>query len=157
MPTNTPALAGPTRPLGSPEIPQRFLPAAADNGVYAPHLYGSASIHFADKKRKIDEMRTVAFLLPLDATARTLDWDAARPVAEALLDKEPRKAPYLPLPAGAMDLKVFARWAKAFDRWIARTQKLELPPRPDAPDVTAIGPKRGGVSVDLVAVVWVLT
>lgn len=153
--TNKTALAGPTRPLGSPDIPQRFLQVSADKGVYTPHLYGSASIHFADKKRKIDETKTVAFMIPMPA-ARTADWEAAVPVSEALLAEEPRKAPYLPLPAGAMDIKVFARWAKAFDRWLARTQRLEVGPRPEAPDVTSIGPRRGGVSVDLVAVVWVL-
>jgi hypothetical protein len=155
VPTNKPGLAGPSRPLGSPEIPQRFLPATAEKGVYAPFLYGSAKVQFADRRRKIDETRLVAFMVPIPS-AKTVDWDAAVPVTEPVLDQEPRKAPYLPLPAGAMDTTVFARWAKAFDRWVARTQKLEVPPRPEAPDVTAIGPRRGGVTVDLVAVVWVL-
>jgi hypothetical protein len=127
-----------------------------DGGVYAPFLYGSARIHFSDKKRKIDETRTVAFRVALEPSTRTVDWEGAVPVAEPLLDEEPVKAAYLPLPAGAMETKVFARWAKAFDRWLARTQRLEVAPRADQPEVTAIGPKRGGVSVDLVAVVWVL-
>lgn len=155
MATNKTALAGPTRPLGSPDIPQRFLPVPAEKGVYTPHLYGSARIHFVDRKRKIDETRTVAFMIPLPL-ARTADWEAAVPVTDPVVEQEPRKAPYLPLSAGAMDTKVFARWAKAFDRWLARTQRLPVTPRPEAPDVTSIGPKRGGVSVDLVAVVWVL-
>lgn len=89
-------------------------------------------------------------------TGRTVDWEGAVPVTETPLEAEPVKAPYLPLPAGAMDTKVFARWAKAFDRWLARTQRLDVTPRPETPDVTSIGPKRGGVSVDLVAVLWVL-
>jgi hypothetical protein len=156
VPTTKPDLAGPSRPLGSPEIPQRFLPAAVDKGVYSPFLYGAARINFGDKRRKLDETRTVAFMVPLEPGTRTVDWDKATAVTEALLEKEPVKANYLPLPAGAMDLKAFSRWAKAFDRWLARTQKLEVTPRPDAPEVTSIGPKRGGVSVDLVAVVWVL-
>jgi hypothetical protein len=124
--------------------------------VYAPVLYGAARIHFGHKRRKVDETRSVAFTVPLEPGTRTIDWDKATPVTEPLLDTEPVKALYLPLPAGAMDIKVFARWAKAFDRWLARTQRLEVAPRPDTPDVTSIGPKRGGVSVDLVAVVWVL-
>lgn len=156
-PTDKIALAGPTRPLGSPEIPQYFLPPTVETGVYTPHVYGSARIQFKDKKRKLDETRQVAFMVPLDTTSRTVDWEAAVPVTAALQSDEPRQAPYLPLPAGAMDTKVFARWAKSFDRWLARTQRLEVEPKADAPDVTSIGPKRGGVSVDLVAVVWVLT
>lgn len=125
--------------------------------MYIPHVYGAARIHFSDKKRKLDETKTVAFVVPLEVSTRTLDWEAARPVTEALLKDEPRRANYQPLPAGAMDTKVFARWAKGFDRWLARTQRLDVAPRPETPEVTSVGPKRGGVSVDLVAVVWVLT
>jgi hypothetical protein len=125
--------------------------------MYAPHLYGAARIHFSDKKRKISETRSVAFTVPLEAGTRTVDWDAASPVEGDLLKDPPLAAPYLPLPAGAMDIKVFARWAKGFDRWLDRTQRLEVTPRPETTDKPAIGPKRGGVSVELVAVVWILT
>ena len=157
VPINKTALAGPTRPLGSPDIPQFFLPRAAGGGVYTPHLYGAARIHFADKKRKLDETRQVAYMVPLEVSTRTVDWESAVPVAETLVPAAPVAASYLPLPAGAMDVKVFARWAKGFDRWLAMTQRVDVAARPEAPDVTAIGPKRGGVSVDLVAIVWVLT
>ena len=75
---------------------------------------------------------------------------------DELLEQAPRAGRYLPLPAGAMDVKVLARWAKNFDRWLARTQRLALPEKADPSDVTAIGPKRGGVTVELVAIVWEL-
>lgn len=87
-----------------------------------------------------------------------VDWEGARPtdvLPDGLLATAPAPGPYLPLPAGAMDPKVFARWAKRFDRWLARTQRLDVAPLPDTPEITSIGPKRGGVSVDLVAIVWV--
>jgi hypothetical protein len=157
--THETALAGPTRPLGSPEIPQFYLPSAGKRGVFAPHVYGAALIRFGNRKRKIDEARRVAVMVRLEPSTRTLDWDAAVPVdvlPDALLKDPPVAAPYLPLPSGAMDLKVFTRWAKQFDRWLARTQKLDVPPQPDMPDVTSIGPKRGGVSVDLLAIVWAI-
>jgi len=64
-PTPQTTLAGPTRPTGSPEIPQVFLPSASKKGTYSPRLYGAATVHFRDRKRKIDEIRSVAFLLPL--------------------------------------------------------------------------------------------
>jgi len=153
----TTGLSGPTRPLGSPEIPQFHLPAAAARGVYTPKVYGAARIHFADRKRKIDETRWVAFLVPLDAVARTLDWDiaiATDATPDQLLKTGAAGQPYLPLPAGAMDIKTFTRWAKGFDRWLARTQRLAVTPGTDTPDETSIGPKRGGVSVELVAIAW---
>jgi hypothetical protein len=157
---DTSRLAGPSRPLGAPEVPQFYLPSPGHQGIYTPHLYGAASIHFADRKRKIDETRRVAFTVPLLPAARTVDWDAAvpTPVAPAdLVAAEPAPGQYLPLPAGAMDVAAVTRWAKKFDRWLARTQRLDIPQKPDASEPASVGPKRGGVSVELVAIVWELT
>ncbi len=163
MPSNEPArLAGPSRPLGDPDIPQFHLPSAAGSGVFRPYLYGAARIHFADRKRKIDETRRVAFVLPLEPGARTVDWDTAKPtdvMPDQLLSKPPQAASYLPLPAAAMKVNTITRWAKSFDRWLARTQRLDVPaPAGQEPAEPArIGPKRGGVSVEIVAIVWELT
>ncbi len=151
------ALAGPTRPLGSPDIPQFYLPSAGKRGVYTPYLYGAAMIRFGNKKRKIDEARRVAVIVRLEPTVKTVDWESATPVEahpDHLLKEPPIQGHYLPLPAGAMDPKVFTRWARSFDRWLARTQRLDVTPQPDMPEVTSIGPKRGGVSVELVAIAW---
>jgi hypothetical protein len=153
-------LAGPNRPLGSPEIPQFYLPAAVDKGVYAPRLYGAAAIQFGGSRRKINETRRSAFLVPLEAGGKTVDWDAARTtdlMPDQLLKAPPKSATYLPLPSGAMELKTFTRWAKNFDRWLARTQRLVVSPKTEGADEVTIGPKRGGVSVELVGIVWELT
>ena len=176
--TSANSLAGPTRPLGSPEIPQFHLPAAAGaTGTYTPWLYGAATIHFGNKRRKLDETRRVAFRVPLAPGTKAVDWEAAQPLTllpESLLNAPAVEAPYLPLPSGAMTLKTFTRWAKSLDRWLARTQRLEVTPKPDvkakveaaskpdgggeaeAPQVELIGPKRGGVSVEVVAILWEL-
>jgi hypothetical protein len=158
-PNETRNLAGPSRPLGSPDIPQFYLPGPGNKGAYAPRLYGAATIHFGDRRRRVDQTRQVAVTVPLDANTRTMDWDQAQPTdvrPEQLLKDAPEKGDYVPLPPGARDLKTFLRWAKAFDRWLARTQRLDVPPRPEQPDdPPTIGPKRGGVSVELVAIVWV--
>jgi hypothetical protein len=126
------------------------------SGVYSPWLYGAARIHFVDRKRKLDEKRRVAFRVPLDSETKTVDWDQAEPIAltpEELLVDAPVPAGYQPLPSGAMNTKVFTRWAKTLDRWLARTQRLDV--EPNAPtDSPTLGPKRGGVSVDLVAILW---
>ena len=156
----TSSLAGPARPLGAPEIPQFFLPTTRQKGVYAPFLYGAAHIHFGGARRKLSELRRVAFLLPLDAVGRTVDWDLASPTTvmpDQLVHETPVSAHYLPLPAGAMEVKTFTRWAKNFDRWLARTQRLTVTPGTEGADDVTIGPKRGGVSVDLVGIAWHLT
>jgi hypothetical protein len=153
-----PSLAGPTRPLGSPDIPQFHLPGTG-LGVYAPRVYGAASIQFADRRRRLDETNRVAFVVPIDPVLRTLDWDTAKPAVmpDQLLKDAPTAASYLPLPDGAMQTPVFARWAKSFDRWLARTQRIELATKQDPPETVRVGPKRGGVTVEVVAIVWELT
>jgi hypothetical protein len=152
-------LAGPTRPPGAPDIPQFHLPSDAGSGVFSPRLYGAARIHFADGRRKLDETKRVAFLLPLEPTSKTVDWDQAQPTAampEDLLPNAPRKASYLPLPSAAMDVKAFTRWARGFDRWLARTQRLAVPSKTEGAEDVSLRPKRGGVSVELVGIVWEL-
>ena len=154
-----PTLAGPSRPLGSPEIPQFHLPASG-KGSYTPRVYGAARIHFADRKSGLDETRRVAFITPINPGTRTLDWDAAKPIEvtpDQLLKDPPVPAPYLPLPAAAMQTPTFTRWARTFDRWLARTQRVELVTTQDPPETVTVGPKRGGVSVELVAIAWELT
>jgi hypothetical protein len=152
-------LAGPTRPPGSPEIPQFHLPSQANSGVFSPRLYGAARIHFSDGRRKLAETRRVAFILPLEPDSRTADWDAAQPteaMPEDLLPNAPRKASYLPLPAATMEVKTFTRWAKGFDRWLARTQRLAIPSKTEGGEDVSLRPRRGGVSVELVGIVWEL-
>jgi hypothetical protein len=153
-----PTLAGPSRPLGSPEIPQFHLPASG-KGTYTPRVYGAAKIQFADRKRRLDDARRVAFLAPIDPAARTLDWDAAKAtdvMPEQLLKDAPVSASYLPLPDSAMQTTSFTRWAKNFDRWLARTQRIELTTTQAPQETVSVGPKRGGVSVEVVAIVWEL-
>src|SRR6185295_7265793 len=106
-------------------------------------LYGAARIHFGDGRRKIDETRRVAYLLALEPGARTIEWEGARPtdvMPEALLKDAPKRADYLPLPDGAMDLKSFTRWAKKFDRWLARTQRLVVRAKTEGADELSLGP-----------------
>lgn len=156
-PTSKSQLAGPARPLGSPEIPQLFLPTSTKKGTYSPHLYGAASVHFRDRKRKIDQVRKVSFLVPLAPGIRTVDWEGATQsdvTPAQLLKDAPAEGLYLPLPTGAMQIKTFTRWAKNFDRWLARTQRLEITASQEPLEVWTLSPKRGGVSVEIVAIAW---
>lgn len=150
---------GLTRPLGSPDIPQVYLPGAKATGkaTFAPYLYGAATVQFADKRRGVDEERKVQLLFPLDPATKTVDWDQARATEitqEQLLQDAPQPGEYLPLPAAATKTLTFTRWAKQFDRWLARTQTVTLMSKTDPPEPAEIRPKRGGVSVNLVAIAW---
>jgi hypothetical protein len=69
----------------------------------------------------------------------------------------PVAAAFLPLPAAAMQVPVFSRWAKNFDRWLARTQRLETTTAQEPAEAVSLSPKRGGVSVEIVAIAWELT
>ncbi len=146
--------------MGSPEIPQLFLPSTSKKGTYSPKLFGSAKVHFQDRKRKIDQVKAVAFLVPLSVGTRSVDWEGAQPteVTQAqLLKNPPGEGTYLPLPNSAMNLQKFTRWAKNFDRWLARTQRLEVTVAgagQDPPETLTLAPKRGGVSVEFVAIAW---
>ena len=142
------------------EIPKFYLPTSATSGTYAPRLYGAADIRFGESKRRLDARRHLAFLVPLEAATKTIDWDAGSPTTIAiaqLLKEPPLEAEHLPLPPAATQVKTFTRWAKNFDRWLARTQRIELTTKQDPPEVVTVGPKRGGVKVQLVAIVWELT
>ena len=48
---------------------------------------------------------------------------------DQLLKDAPVAASYLPLPPGAMTVEDVHAWAKTFDRWLARTQRLDVPAR----------------------------
>jgi len=120
----------PARPIVAADIPQLYLPrAAGDARPYTPHFYGSAQLFFGDSKVAVDEARRVSVIVPLDAGTRALDWDRAEPVdagPQDLLAQPPVEAPYEPLPAYATNVQKFAKLARDFDRWLGRTQRLEL-------------------------------
>lgn len=124
------AEAAGARPIIAAEIPQLYLPReAGESGPYVPYLYGSAQLHFGDSKVAVDEARRVSVIVPLEQGARSLDWDLAAPLAAAphdLLDTPPSAAGYAPLPAFATSVAKFAKLARDFDRWLGRTQRLEL-------------------------------
>jgi hypothetical protein len=95
--------------------------------------------------------------VPLAPGVRTVDWEGAQPTdlkPAQLLKDAPVDAPFLPLPPAAMRLPSFTRWAKNFDRWLARTQRMDATTKSDPPEQVSLAPSRGGVSVELVAIVW---
>jgi len=120
-------------------------------------VYGSATVQFSERKQGLDETRRVAFLAPIPTVLKTLDWELAVATniqPEALVAEPAGASSYQPLPGNAMQINTFKRWAKAFDRWLARTQRIEVTTAAEPAETVMVGPKRGGVKVQLVAIVW---
>lgn len=128
--TRGPGPSPSSKPILAAEIPQLYLPRAAGQpGPYQPYLYGSAQLFFGDSKVAVDEARRVSVIVPLEAGSRVIDWDRAEPIDAGphdLLAQPPVEAPYAPLPAFASNVEKFARLARDFDRWLGRTQRLDL-------------------------------
>ena len=133
--TNARQQTTPSKPIIAAEIPQLYMPGrstsltASAQESYQPYVYGSAQLFFGDSKFAVDEARRVSVVVPLTQGARSIDWDRAESVDIApqdLLDQAPVDAPYAPLPAFVSNVEKFAKLARDFDRWLGRTQRLEL-------------------------------
>ncbi|NQW05128.1 MAG: DUF87 domain-containing protein [Acidobacteria bacterium] len=125
-PTHTASVA---RPLLAPEIPQFFDGAGSSSAIWMPTLYGAARVTFADAKRGVDESRLVAVTVPIDPSTVVIDWDTGAPTdlrPEDLLAEAPETGSFGPLPAQAQQARAFVKWARDFDRWAGRTQRLTL-------------------------------
>ena len=118
------------RPVLPPEIPQCFATDSnAGDGVWLPYLYGAATVDFVDARRGVDVQRQVMMALPLTPEMAVADWDAAVPVKIEPADlaaTAPVDAPFAALPRMAAQARSFAKWSKDFDRWLSRTQRIEL-------------------------------
>ena len=123
---------GGQRPVLPAEIPQYFLPMRGPpptTRTYRPMMLGAAQVRFADARRKVDEVRDLAFLAPLTNEPVPLSWDQARPVEIDLagLAKAPADGMgFSELPTPASRVKSYATWERDFKSWLARSQKLEL-------------------------------
>ncbi|MCI0416965.1 ATP-binding protein [bacterium] len=123
-PSSTVAAAA-ERPVLPPEVTQYFLPIrGSDAAVYAPKLWGSAKIFYADAKVGIAAEQEISLLNDFNA-----DWDNSErmDVAEGDLDKfPPLDAAYADLPPEAASPKSYAVWKRSFADWLFRTQSLKL-------------------------------
>jgi hypothetical protein len=127
------AAGGDAPPIVPPGIQQVFIPRPApDNSrgpVYSPMVLGAARVTFANPKLGIDVSRDVIYEMEIGSGAVTVDWAAAVPLDLPVADL--RRAPdpgasYEPLPPVAMLAKNYSIWEKAFARWLAQTEKIEL-------------------------------
>jgi hypothetical protein len=118
-----------TAPVLPAEIPQFFAPGAGGGLAYAPHLFGSADLRFADARSGVDTTRRVALLAPFGDGVVPVAWERAAPAgfAEESLAREPAPgAHFTALPPAAADAKSWTAWKRAFADHLARTQELTL-------------------------------
>ncbi len=134
------------RPVLGPDVPQCFAPtrrqpAAGAKLVYQPALLGLGRVYFADAKLGVDTTRKIAGLLPLQAEAAVVDWQAMQKVEMMTDDLESAPvegAAFDPLPADASRAKSYKSWAKSLADELYRSQRVDLRHSPSLDEVSRV-------------------
>ena len=116
-------------PTPPPGVEQYFIPAAGPAPSLRPVLLGAAQVRFSDARRKIDSVREVVFLAPVEDGPVPVNWDRAVEAKVAVDDLEaepPAGASYEALPAAAAQARNYAAWKREFAAWLAANQKLVI-------------------------------
>jgi hypothetical protein len=94
-------------------------------------VLGAARIHFTDSKLEVDTTRDIVCAASVTDEAVAMDWSQCTRLdvrAEDLrrLTKPEDASAFAPLPAAAAQPRNYAAWTKAFARWVAQTERLEI-------------------------------
>jgi hypothetical protein len=122
---------GAGRPVVPPGVEEFFLPGegAAAPLHYEPGILGAARVSFSDRARGVDTTSEVLYLAPVSDDAIQVDWARARKLdlaaADLLRQPEDDNADFAPLGA-AGQAKKYSAWQKAFARWLAQNERVEL-------------------------------
>ena len=125
------AARGTERPVVPPGIEEFFLPAegAAAPLRYEPGILGVARVSFSDRALGVDTTSEVVYFAPASDDAIQVDWARAEKLdltpADLLREPEDDHADYAPLGA-AGQAKKYSAWEKAFARWLAQNERVEL-------------------------------
>jgi hypothetical protein len=130
-PAAAPATRGGERPVVPPGVEEFFLPAdgAAAPLHYEPGILGVARVSFSDRALGVDSTSEVLYLAPVSDDAIQVDWTQAQKLdlAPGDLRRQPEgdNADFGPLRA-AGQAKKYSAWQKAFARWLAQNERIEL-------------------------------
>jgi hypothetical protein len=95
-----------------------------------PGIIGAARVSFSDRALGVDTTNDVLYLAPVSDDVIQVDWTQAERLditADDLLrEPESGSAEFAPLPAAAAQPKKYAAWQKAFARWLAQNERIEL-------------------------------
>jgi hypothetical protein len=92
-------------------------------------ILGAARVAFSDGTLGVEISRDVVYTVPITDAALPVDWSAGVPidVPVASLQNAPEPdATFQALAAAAAQPKNYGSWQKAFSRWLAQTEKVEL-------------------------------
>ncbi len=123
-PAQTTPAQRPVLPAGVPEF---FFPGAAAR--YQPMLAGTAELHYANARLKVDEWQRVACVVPLQGDAAGDVWSGAQDVPPEEIDLQKQPAPgaaFADLPARAARPKSYTTWERRFKTHVYRSFPLTL-------------------------------
>ncbi|CAN5780320.1 ATP-binding protein [soil metagenome] len=123
--------AGAERPIVPPGVQEFFVPARGREAraVYRPRIIGSARLTFSDRSLGLSTTADVLYVTGVDEGAVEVDWtDGVRlDITARDLQREPAHgATFTPLPPPATQPRRYAAWEKAFSRWLAQNEGIEL-------------------------------
>jgi hypothetical protein len=119
-------------PIVPPGIDQFFVPsgtAGAAGMRYRAVVLGSARVGFSDAKKGIDETRDVLYAAEISEGAVPVDWATASRLllaAASLLRAPAGPVGQEAVPPAALQARNYAAWEKAFGRWLAQAETLEV-------------------------------
>ena len=121
----------PTTPSFPPEITAYYLPASgAGQGLtYVPAAGGWVSVHYSNRRYRIDQSEEFAMAAPIESGPIPVDWDQALEVGldPTAIDTEPLiGADYADLSAAGKKVKAYDKWHKDLARWIRQKRPLTV-------------------------------
>jgi hypothetical protein len=121
------------RPVLAPEIAEFFLPARGKDSasiLYRPAVLGTARVHFAQSKSKVDHWETLTLLASIDETGSDEIWSDVPPEVDEEPELETSPAAgdcdFAPLPAEFGRPATFAELAKDLKNYLYRTHTLSI-------------------------------
>jgi hypothetical protein len=114
-----------------PGVEEFFVPATGPKSPhYVPGVLGAARVSFSDRTLGVDTTSEVLYIAPVSDDAIQVDWAQARKLevttADLLRQPEDDRATFESLPSAAAQAKKYSLWQKAFAKWLAQSERIEL-------------------------------
>ena len=131
--TITAATSG--KPMLPHDIREYFIPyernkQQASRLILRPMLIGAAQVCFSEPKSKVSIVKERLFLTPITDGPIPVNWQDSEETNIKVSDlknaPQYEAAAYGDLPSAVLKAKNYTSWAKDFEDWLSRTQKIEL-------------------------------
>lgn len=126
-----PSALPPTTPSLPPDLTAYYLPAsgAGQSLTYVPAVGGWLTVHYSNRRYRIDQSEEFAMAAPIESGPIPVDWDQAIDVGidPTAIDTEPLVgADYADLPATGKKVKAYDKWRKDLTRWVRQKRPLTV-------------------------------